>query len=48
MLVCYGEVLQFVIADASFTFLVICLGGTENKATLSRKADMRLPLRSFA
>lgn len=33
---------------AGFTFLVICLVGTENKATLSRKADMRLQLRSFA
>lgn len=40
--------LQFAIVDASFTFLAICLVGTENKATLSRKVDMRLQLRSFA
>lgn len=30
------------------SFLVICLVGTEKEATLSRKADMRLLLRSFA
>lgn len=32
----------------SFTFLEISLVGTENKATLSRNADMRLQLRSLA
>lgn len=45
VLVCYENVTFTVV---SFTFLVICLVGTENKATLSRKADMRLQLRSLA
>lgn len=35
------------IVEDNFTFLAICLVGTVNKAMLSRKADMRLQLRSF-
>ena len=34
--------------DASFTFLANCLVGTEHKVALSKKADMRLQLRSLA
>lgn len=40
--------LYFVIVGVSVTFLAICLVGTENKAVLSRKADMRLQPRSIA
>lgn len=40
--------LYVVTVRVSVTFLAICLVGTENKAVLSRKADMRLQLRSTA